>query len=79
MAASEELNALFIGGYSSSGELNGVAESGSETIVLRQDLLENRWIWRKSYKSDGENVSYIINVLSISIKESNQYKRNWMM
>ena len=51
MAASENLNALFVGGMSLSRDIEINAKS-KYAIIMRLDLEQNTWVWRKSfYKS----------------------------
>lgn len=49
MAASETLNALFVGGETKAGKLLG--DSNSETaIIMRLDLEQNTWVWSKAFR-----------------------------
>ena len=47
MAASEALNAIFVGGMA---ESNNFKPTGNkEASIFRMDLEQNSWVWRKAF------------------------------
>ena len=51
MAASESLNALFIGGLTQSNSFK--VPTGNKAGIFRLDLARNTWAWRKVFTCAG--------------------------
>lgn len=50
-ASSETLNAVFIGGYTETDDING--RGGNYPVIARLDLDQNTWAWRKGFDCAG--------------------------
>ena len=57
-ATHEATSAIYVGGNTASGDLNGRA-AGFHPLIARLDMTQNTWAWRKGFDVDGSLIETI--------------------